>query len=302
MTTQFGRAYRLAIGVASLTGGGFEIASSSTETLRLRFEIERSELPWPNRGKIEIFNLNPTHRDYLASESALPCILEAGYQGSTGVIFEGNVRQGVSVHDGADWVTTIEAGEGEVDEDGDLLAGKSIRKSWRRGTPVSVVLLDIAKELKLKLGNVPVLAGAAAFKNGPALLHGMALDGPILDELTYFCRGVGLRWSIQGGAIQLRLPDAPSGIAPALSPLTGLVGNVTKSTKKVTRHNTLTKKKEVKDVAVVEGKCLLQAGIQPGFQLILQSEAATGAYLCAKTRQIGDTRGNDWYTEFEGYG
>lgn len=303
--TQFDRAYTLEIGESDPLGltGAFAIVSGSQGALRIKFKIVKNELPWPNAGEIQIWNLNADHREYLASEDALPCRLEAGYAGSSSVVFEGYLRQGVSVRDGVDWITTLKAAEGEVDKDGKLLAGKSIRKAWTRGTPVAVIVQDFAKELNVDVGNVPALAGAAAFKSGPALLHGFAVDGPILDEWTYLMRGLGLRWSIQGGAIQLRLAEAPAGVATdVISPFTGLVGHVVKSTKKVRRSNTLTKEEEVQSVAVVEGQTLMLPGLQPGYQFILQSEQATGAYLCSEVRHVGDSHSTEWYTEFEGLG
>lgn len=304
MTEQFGRAYTLEIGEADPLGltGAFAIVSSGEGSLRVKFKIAKNELPWPNAGEVQIWNLNADHREYLASESALQCRLEAGYSGGSGVIFEGYLRQGVSVRDGVDWVTTLKVAEGEVDKDGKLLASKSIRKAWTKGTPLAAILQDFAKELNVEVGNVPALAGTAALKTGPALLHGWAADGPILDEWTYLMRGLGLRWSIQGGAIQLRLADVPAGVADLISPFTGLVGHVVKSTKKIRRQNVLTKAEEIQSVAVVEGQTLLLPGLQPGYQFLLQSEQATGAYLCSEVRHVGDTHGTEWYTEFEGLG
>jgi len=303
MVEQYDRTYVLSVGEADPLGlsGGFEAASSSAGALRLQFEVVKTELPWPNSGKVVIWNLNSDHRDYCASEQYLPCRLEAGYGGSRGTIIEGYVRQGVSVREGTDWLTTLELADGEVDKDGQILASKSIRKAWTRGTPVAKIITDFAQELNVDVGNAPVIAAAASLKSGPALLHGLAVDGPILDELTYLMRGLGLRWSIQDGALQLRIPDVPAGVLmDIISPFTGLVGHVTKSTRVVRRQNVLTKAEETKSVGVVEGTTLLLPGLSPGQQFVLQSEAAIGAYLCSQVKHHGDSRGPDWYTDFEG--
>ena len=303
MTTQFDRTYLLEIGEADPLGltGAIAIASRTEGALKIEFELEKTELPWPNSATIKVYNLTSAHREYLASEAALPCRLEAGYGASRGELFGGWVRRGVSVHDGTDWVTTLEAAEGEVDKKGDLLSAKSIRKSWKSGTPIAVVIRDFAKELNVDIGNLPAMAGAAAMRTGPVLLWGLAVDGPILDEWTALMRSVGLRWSIQGGAIQLRFPELPAGVlTEIISPFTGLVGHVTKATKKIRRQNTLTKKEEVQTIGTVEGTTLLLPSLTPGQQFILQSEQATGAYLCSAVKHVGDSRGTPWYTEFEG--
>lgn len=301
MTTQFRRAYTLEIGEADPLGltKSFAVISGD-DALRIAFEIEKTELPWPNRARLQIWNLSPDHRAYLTEETALPCRLEAGYSGGAGELLNGTIRRATSEHQGSDWITLIEVGEGVHDKDGALLASKSIKKAWARGTPVAAIVADFAKELNVDIGNVPALAAAASFSSGPALLHGFAVDGPILDEWTHLMRGLGLRWSIQGGAIQLRLPDAPAGLVPLISPFTGLVDRVSVSTKQIKRTNVLTKKEEVQSTGAVEGKCLLLPGLQPGYQFLLQSGAATGAYLCSRVTHRGDSYGQEWYTEFEG--
>ena len=301
MAEQFKRSYTLEVGNADPLGlsGAFSIISGD-DALRITFEIEKTELPWPNKATIKIWNLNEDHRAYVAQETALRCYLEAGYAGSTGEIFNGTIRRGTSRHNGSDWITVLEAGEGECDKDGELISSKSIKKSWKKGTPIAAIIQDFAKALNVDVGNLPTLAGAASFSSGPALLHGMAVDGPVLDEWTYLMRGLGLRWSIQGGAIQLRLNEAPAGLVPLIGPLTGLVDQVEVSTKRIKRNNTLTKKEEIQSIGAVEGRALITPGLIPGYQFLLQSAVATGSYLCSRVVHKGDTRGQEWYTHFEG--
>jgi hypothetical protein len=113
-------------------------------------------------------------------------------------------------------------------------------------------------------------------------------------------RSVGLAWSIQDSAFQVRLADAPASTGPLISPMTGLVGHVAKSTRKIERENTATKAKETTLWQMAAGTCLLLPELKPGMGFALQSEAANGVYLATKIRHVGDTHGREWYTEWEG--
>jgi hypothetical protein len=305
MADQWLRSIALDVGEGGpLALGGFALVSSSTDPqmLRVSFSVERDEKPWPNTAEIKLYNLNAEHRKYLAAQRAIPCRLKAGYQsGSLGTLFEGFLRDAQSRHDGTDWVTTLGAGDGELNKDGDPIAGGSIHKTWSRGTPLLTVLKDFCNELKIDLGNVTTAGAGAMLSTGVALSHAFTVDGPGLDELIYLMRSLGMPWSIQDGALQVRAtPEVPAATGPLVAAATGLVGSVETSTRKVKRVNTLTKAAEQKELKICSGKCLLLPGLKPGQLFVLTSEAVTGPVLCTVVRHVGDTHGGEWYTEFEG--
>lgn len=298
MSEQWLRSIFLSVGEPGPLGVGG--VSMETDSLRCAFEIERDEKPWPNTATIRIWNLTPAHRAELADLQGVPCVLAAGYQGANGQLFSGMLREAQSVKEGTDWITTITGGDGELDTEGEPIAGKSIHKTWAKATPCLQILKDFIAEMKLAEGNASVAGAAAALSTGMMLSHAFTVDGPILDELTYFMRSVGLAWSIQDGAFQVRLADAPASVGPLISPLTGLVGHVTISTRKIERENVTTKIKETTTWKMAAGSCLLLPALTPGIGFALQSAAASGAYLCTRLRHVGDTHGTEWYTEFEG--
>lgn len=298
MPEQWLRSIFLSVGAPGPTGlGGVSI---ETDSLRCAFEIERDEKPWPNSATIRIWNLTPAHRAELADMQGVPCSLAAGYQGANGQLFSGMLREAQSVKEGTDWITTITGGDGELDTEGEPIAGKSIHKTWARGTPCVQVLQDFIAEMKVDPGNAAAAGAAATLTTGSMLSHAFTVDGPILDELTYFMRSVGLAWSIQDGAFLVRLADVPASVGPFISPITGLVGHVTTSTRKIERENVTTKIKETTVWKMAAGSCLLLPTLTPGIGFTLQSEAASGVYLCTKLRHVGDTHAREWYTEFEG--
>jgi hypothetical protein len=303
---QWIRSFSLELSEAGPLGfGGFVVESSSAkiDSLRIAFDIERDEKPWPNSAEVVIWNLNEDHRNWLGQQTAIPCKLTAGYRDSSGVIFEGMLQNARSIKDGPDWVTTLYADDGALDKDGEPLASKSIHKTWGKGTPVFKVLQDFVKELNVKPGNSTIQTAAASVLTGNALTHAFTVDGPLFEELIYFMRSCALTWSIQDGGIQVRIaPEVPADVvAQIVSPLTGLVGETATETLKIERENSITKKKEITPVTVTAGRCLMLPQLKPGHQFILQSRNNTGPQIAKLVRHTGDTRGGDWYTDFEAY-
>lgn len=290
MTTNFRRWISLDVGASP---GGFSLAS--TESLRVVFSIERDEKPWPNTAEIAVYNLNPDHRQYLSTLQGVPCKLHAGYEDGTGLLFDGMLREAKSVHSGTEWITSISAGDGELDKKGEPIAGKQIKACWSRGTPLITILQAFATQLNVDLGNAVTMGAAAKLTTGVALSNAFAVDGPALDEFIYFMRSVGLPWSVQNGALQVRpAPAVPASTGPLIAAQTGMIGNVETSTQKVKRFDV------TKELKVVAGKVLLLPALLPGHMFALKSNAVNGPVLCTKVHHVGDTHGNDWYTQWEG--
>ena len=291
MTHQWLRSIALDVGTGS---SGFALASTSS--LRVVFEVERDEKPWPNTAKIQVYNLNPDHRRALSTLQDVPVKLQAGYQDGIGLLFDGMLRDVTSVHDSVDWITTLNTGDGERDRRGEPIAGKTIKQTWSKGTPLVSVLSAFATALNVDMGNVQTMGAAAKLPTGLALTHAFAVDGPALDELIYLMRSLQMPWSIQNGKLQVRpAPAVPASEGPLISTMTGLVGgNVEISREKVKRFG------HTIDVKLCKGKCLLLPELKPGCMFVLDSQSVIGTVLATKIKHYGDTDGQDWYTEFEG--
>lgn len=289
MTQQWMRWISLDVGTSP---SGFSLAS--TESLRVSFSIERDEKSWPNTAQIDVYNLNPDHRKYLSDLEGVPVRLHAGYESGTGLLFDGMLRD-VDFTDGIDRVTTLSLGDGEMDKDGEPIAGKAIKATWSRGTPIVTILQAFAQHLNVNLGNTSTMGAAAKLPTGVALSHAFAVDGPALDEFIYFMRSLQMPWSIQNGSLQVRAaPEVPASMGALISPQTGLIGHVKAKTKLVKRF------KKTQKIKVAEGKCLLLPVLLPGQQFVLKSSTVSGPVMCTKVHHSGDTHGNEWYTEFEG--
>jgi hypothetical protein len=266
--------------------GNIEVeATTGALSLRVVFDIQRDEKPYPNQGNIRVYNLNENHRDALTKKSDITAILEAGYEQNAQQIFFGSVRRATTTREPPDYITQVEAGDGEKE-----LQTATINKSFAKGTPVSAVLMALASAAGLGAGNVPLFTATAALPNGKTLTTPITLSGPVVEELASFCRSLGLSFSIQGGALQLLDVGTPvlPGTAVVLSPLTGLIGAARLDVDRETGKT------------ICVARSLLQPQMVPGTLFVVQSETVNGNFAVRKSRHYGDTHGNDWYVDVEG--
>lgn len=267
-----------------LNAGGVQIASRSPtggrrDTLRFTFRIERSLSKDPNTAEISIWNLNKETRSLL-QELDLETVLEAGYVGSRSTIFSGQLDYGSPSRDGTDWITTLQSADG-----GKQISKARVNLSFGSGTPVGTVLLQLAKELGLGLGNVVEKASAGSIRGKVTeYLQGIAMNGSAYEELNKIAKQMGLGLSIQDGQVQLLAPvETLRGDAVLLTRRTGLIGSP-----------------EVGEKGRVKARSLLQPDLVPGRRVRIESEQVTGFFKVMRTVFLGDTWGQDWYSDIEG--
>jgi hypothetical protein len=245
--------------------------------LRVSFRIKRTLRKEPNTAQISIWNLSRDSRKAVQKE-LVRVVLEAGYQDNVSQLFAGDLRKVTSTRDGADWVTSIESGDGEQS-----FRSARISKALKSAT-FSQLLKEAAKSMGVGVGNALELAKQGKFEKAiGALSNGVALTGPskrVMDRLT---RSAGLEWSIQDGQLQLlEREKALEGTAVLLTPDTGLVGSP-----------------EIGEKGVVTAKSLLQPDIFPGRKIEIRSALVNGFYRVESATYDGDTHGNNWYVDME---
>jgi hypothetical protein len=254
-----------------LNAGGVQIASrtpsgSSRDVLRFTFKVQRSLSKEPNTAEISIWNLNAQTRALL-QELNLHTVLEAGYVGSRAVIFSGELEYGSPGRDGTDWISTLQSADG-----GQQISQARVNLSFGGGTGVGTVLLRLAEELGLGLGNVAEKAREGSLRGAVTeYLQGIALNG-----------GLGL--SVQDGQVQLLAPlETLRGDAALLTQRTGLVGSP-----------------EAGEKGRIKARCLLQPDLIPGRRVRIESDQVTGFFKVTRSTFVGDTWGQDWYSDIEG--
>lgn len=287
--------------------------AGADDTLRVEFLVERDKLFFPNCAELRVTNLSADTRAQLTAAGPVTARISAGYDADPSVIFFGVLDHCEHVKDGSsgDWTTRLSSSDGarHIKETG-------VSKSFAKGTTVATIIKEILKSLHLGEGNIKDFANDSDMLR--ILNAGASVFGNAAEELTYWLRSAGLEFSIQNSKIQFTKigRGAPNTEGPLLTPDTGLVGSVTLSRERctdLTRKGP--KKRKTEDqiadvlagksddddtVQVIEGTCLLNPKLVPGVPFRVESATVTGDFLCCAIRHRGDSRGNDWFTEFHG--
>jgi hypothetical protein len=248
--------------------------------LDCEFRIKRDLRHTPNTCELTVYNLNPNHRAQLTQHKHSFVRVEAGYEAGTSLIFSGDVRKCEHAHDGVDWVTKIQAGDGER-----RFQTARIARSYGPDAAVGTVIRAIAEALGVGIGNaVEALQSAQLTRVGQAFPSGVWLHGNAARELQHLVRSVGMEYSTQDGVLQL-LPRGGTRALEliVLSPSTGLLGVPTVSKKNV-----------------IKATCLLIPDLVPGRRIEFRdTSGATGIYRIEVVEYSGQTRGDDWFAELE---
>lgn len=289
---RFDRAYSLIAGPAG--GTGIEI----TQTLRLSFDIHKTESKNPNRSKIFVYNLAPANREMLERPNTR-CVLKVGYYEEGGPIecYQGDVYFAFTKYEGPNVVTELELGEG----------AKSIRDSmvslgYGSGVSSTQAIRDVAGKMGLAL-NMPDDVPERRWDNG------LSFHGPARTALDKVVHGAGLAWSIQNGGLQIiRAGGTTNRTVVELAGDTGLIDvererkNAAESDAEVTDEATKRKKRVQSATQKEDGwrvKSLILPAIVPGDRVKLASRSATGVFPVSEVRHRGDTHGGDWITELK---
>jgi hypothetical protein len=272
--TIFDRDWRITVGTLRVA-----------KPIRVQFEIERSLHSKPGKAKVTLYNLTRDHQSQIERATSGQVIIEAGYVDERGAetLFVGELLRGkhhakTAESGGVDTMTTVEARD----------AGRSYRaarvsQSFEPGVSTATVLRACANALGVGHGNLNDLGALSTRSGDPAYPEGIVLAGQASREMTRILAGLGLRWSVQHGAIQILRPglSLPTRIL-RLSQNTGLVGSPE-----------ITSRGRVKAVA------LLTPDIWPGRAVIIDSEKTQGRFEIRSTKHHGDSHATDWYAEAE---
>lgn len=258
---------------ATLTIGAIEITA-----LRFAFAVSASVKPQPNKATIRVWNMNPDHRSQIEGAGVLPVRLDAGYIGGTQTIFLGDLRTCPTTREGPDLITTVESGDGER-----AIRTSRVKVSAAKGTTVDQILRDVASAIGVAPGNLAdatkklKAAGLGIF---PA---GTVLTGSAAREMTHLCKGLGLEWSVQKGALQiLERGKAVAGEAILMSKKTGMIDAPT-----------------VDNKGVLSVSSLLNPEIFPGRLLVLEGDRLKGQYRIEECAFQGDTHGSEWRVDMK---
>jgi hypothetical protein len=261
------------------------------EGLRVDFKIIRTDKPPPNPAEISVYNLSRETRKSLEGKG-MRVVLHAGYPGTEAQIFSGDVRVATHTKVGPDWVTKIEAGDGER-----AFNFAHLSESFGPGTPVK----DVVKRAVQALATDPGNAMEKMQKLVGEFSSGHVVHSRAATELTRLLPA-GWTWSIQDGRIEILPPgETLNEPAPLISADSGLIGSpqMNQNAQGLVGNPAMCSPTEKGKPALLKVKSLLLPRLRPGQRFQLESESYKGVYRVKNLTHTGSTWGGDWYTEVE---
>jgi len=275
----------------------FEVIIDGREIsgLQMKFEISKLSLGTLQQGFVSIFNLSDA-TDTFIKERGQRIQIVAGYEGLSGLIFDGDIRSILRTRENLDRVTTIRIG-GNVTR----LTRARFVKSYKGNVSIKQIIIDA----------LPTFVGVS-FNNTEILpdiqKSDFAYADRTLDLLTKLLIPNGVSWYEDLGIISFFKIDETTPVENAfvISPTSGLIGvpgltqipldpSKKPGVKFISLLNPfLTNQSIVKLETSVK---FLSGG---GRDQNLRAGETSGFYKLTSVKHQGETRGNSFYTICEG--
>jgi hypothetical protein len=289
-TYQFGRTCTLL--VSSKAGKGLDLSQ-----LRIRFNVKKSGIMTPNVADIRVYNMDPVTANTIGVNKQYNQVtLQAGYVGNYGVIFKGNIKWTFQGRESAT-TTFLDMAAG----DGDSAYNYAVVNQ-----PVAAGSQPI-DQLKLALNS---MAGSGIGQNyiGDLPLNqlprGKVMFGNARDIINNLAMSNNFRWSIQDGQVVFVSQNSYlPGTAVVLTSKTGMIGTPEQTITGITCKCLLNPKLKIHGRAQINNASVkafkinfLEVGSEANTPVPLRAD---GTYYILVAEHIGDTRGQEWYTNLQ---
>lgn len=277
------------------------------ENLRIHFEVGKTIESAPNVAIIKIYNLHPDNEAKVKNEFD-EVLLNAGYEGAMRLVFRGNIKHVYRYRDGADYITEIEAGDGDKD-----FSRAVMNETLAAGT-TNAQLVDRA---------VGTFKGVGGTTKGHvqvterSRLRGKVISGNTRDVLHDVSRESGANWSIQDGQLVIvSANDVLPGEAIVIRADTGMLGAPEINDKgiavkclmnpmlrvngaiKLDNNGIKAKRVKAQALATKREKQETNAPLGRENEQLVRLDP-DGIYKVLKLTHKGDNRGQDWVSEIE---
>lgn len=264
--------------------------------LRVRFSIRRGDISTPNSADIRVYNVSDETARRIAGEFTRVRLM-AGYDGNFGLIFDGSIvqiRRGRESQ--TDTYVDITAADGDSAYNFSV-----INCSLAAGATLDDQLSACLKAMEpygIALGYKPELPATK-------LPRGKVLSGMVRDYLDGIAEAAAAKWSIQDGKLYLiPLADYLPGEALEITSATGLIGLPEQTINGINLKMLLNPGAKIGRLIRLNNASIQQARLglgiadqMPNEMLQLQGKLNDdGLYYVMVANHVGDTRGNEWYT------
>jgi hypothetical protein len=277
--------------VANESGEGLDLSG-----LKISFRISKTDVQTPNTAEIRIYNVSEKTLN-LIEEEFTQVTLQAGYSKNFGVIFNGQIKQTrKGKENGTDTFLDLSSADGDLAYNYAIVSN-TLKAGSTQADQISLSVLSMEQS--------GVIRGAVDLNalEGNRLPRGKVLFGQAKKYLRSSSENTESTWSIQNGIINIiKTEDYLNDEAVLLNSKTGLIG-----TPELTEDG-------------VKGRCLLNPNLGIGARLKINeneiqksllpetskdappnqapSVAKDGVYKIISLDYLGDTFGNDWFTDF----
>ena len=289
---QYGRKFSLIIGPDS--GEALDLSE-----FRCVFMVERGDLQTPNSCRVRVYNV-ARETAYRAMKEFKRLVLQAGYQGNFGIIFDGTIVQTRFGRENAtDTYMDITAADGDSAYNFAIVSA-TISAGSRASDQINVIAKAMEKH-GVSLGFVSPL-------DDKPLARGKVLVGMGRDYMRQIARTTESAWSIQDGKLEMvREISYKPGDVIAINSATGMVGYPVQTQNGVTVRMLLNPYIKISQLVQIDNRNNAIQEFEYSLAVDQQAEALLasaqnaldpdGFYYVMIARHWGDTRGNDWYTE-----
>lgn len=279
----FGRRCRII--VSDDNGSGIDITN-----LHITFNVVKTYLMDMQYSIINIYNVNRDTESFVIRQGSVVTI-EAGYEGANfGEIFTGDIIQAYGFNEnGTDFILRIVA----VDSDRFLNEG-FVNFSMDKGATQRQALENIAAKAAIPSQINNISDGLS--KN--TLPRGKVFFGMAKDYMQQIAKSSNATLYMDNGKVNIiKVTDPPDDRIFKLTPKSGLIGVPQQTEMGIKGKALLIPQIRVNRSIQIDNQYIQERQLAVGtLQTTLDSQ---GVYRIAKTTYIGDTRGNDWYVEFE---
>ena len=289
---------KITLRVGDAAGTGMDLSA-----LQVRFSITSATLQTPRRLDARLYNVAKTTATKLRNQF-VQVTLSAGYEnGPFGFIFGGLIAQvKVGREDAANTFVDIIATDGDFAYNFSVI-NASLAAGWQQADVQKVLVESLRKDAS----EASKPKGSFTIGYSPKLSESKAPRGTVLlgmtrDHLRKFATATGTQWNLEYGTVNF-VPELGyiPGDAIVLDSASGMIGV------------------PVLTIDGVQVTCLLNPNIKTGRLLKIANASIAGStlktpisiddefyqpskdpdeiYKVYALRHIGDTRGQEWYTE-----
>lgn len=296
---QWKRRVQLVVGKA---GSGLMI-----ENLRIQFDVSKTIESAPNAAVIKVYNLHPDNEAKIKQEYD-EVLLNAGYEGALRLTFRGNIKHVYRYREGNDYITEIEAADGDKD-----YRQAVMNETLAAGTTTSQLVERAVGTFKGVGGTVK----GHVQVTDRGRLRGKVISGNTRNVLHDVARESGANWSIQDGQLVIvSTNDVLPGQAVVIRADTGMLGAPEINDKGIAVKCLLNPTLRVNGAIQLDNNGIKAKRQQASALATKRENQETNAPVGRETQQLvrldpdgiykvlklthkGDNRGQEWVSEIE---